>query len=144
MVKLSPHFYLHEFTDSQTATRDGIDNEPAQYALKNLCRIAYTLEIIRSELGAPISISSGYRGPALNKAIGGSTKSKHMQGLAVDFTVRGYTPFEAVERIREIVGFNKLIIEFGRWVHLDLSDHLKNQVLIASKRNGKTHYEVLT
>ena len=142
-MRLTKHFTLEEFTRSQTATREGIDNTPSTESVQNLIRVAHTLEIVRLELGAPISISSGYRSQELNARIKGSFKSRHMAGLAADFTVQGYTPAEAVAKIRKIVGFNKLILEFNSWVHLDLSSDLKNEVLEAYKSGGKTQYKVI-
>ena len=142
-MKFSTNFSLAEFVKSDTAEREGIDNTPGAEIIHNLHRVAYTLEIIRLEFGAPIKVSSGYRCEALNSAVGGSATSKHMQGLAADFRVQGFTPEEAFKRIRKIVGFETLIMEFGRWVHLDLSDNLQNTALIASKINGRTHYKKL-
>lgn len=140
---MTPHFTLNEFTVSRYAESHGIDNSPNAEICKNLVRVAYTLEIIRSELDAAILISSGYRCPELNAGVGGSKKSKHMQGLAADFTVVGYTPAKTVELIRDMVGYDTLILEYDRWVHLDLSSNLRHRVLVASKVNGKTQYEVL-
>lgn len=142
-MKLSQNFNLNEFTDSQTATREGIDNYPSQESIFNLATVAYTLEIIRIHLNAPIHISSGYRSKELNEAVGGSKESKHMEGLAADFIVEGYTPREAVQIIRNIVGYNKLILEFNGWVHLDLSARLEMEVLEAKKINGTTYHENL-
>lgn len=146
-MRLTPNFTLNEFTDSQTATREGIDNTPTDYTVMNLLTVAYTLEIIRIHLGSSIHISSGYRSLKLNEAVGGSKQSKHMEGLAADFTVEGYTPREAVQAIRNIVGYNKLILEFasgnGGWVHLDLAAKLEMEVLEAKKISGVTVYEVL-
>jgi zinc D-Ala-D-Ala carboxypeptidase len=84
---LSANFALEEFTESQTAARKGIDNTPDAATLKNLKALADALEVVREKLGnLPMRISSGYRSPALNKAVGGSKNSSHMSGLAVDFT----------------------------------------------------------
>ena len=139
-MNLSPNFKLSEFVRSDTADREGIDNTPSEADINNLRRIAYTLEIVRLVLGAPVYISSGYRCLELNRAIGSSDTSKHVKGLAADFTVKGYTPKESVEIIRKVVGFNTLIQEFGQWVHLDLSDDLEHTVLLALHINGETHY----
>jgi len=139
-MNLSPHFTLDEFVRSDTAEREGIDNTPSDAVIKNLHRVAYTLEIVRLVLDAPIYISSGYRCLALNRVLGSDDTSKHVEGSAVDFRVKGYTPEESVEKIRKIVGFNTLIQEFGRWVHLDLSYDLEHTVLLAQKVNNETHY----
>ena len=139
-MKLSPNFKLSEFVKSDTASLNGIDNTPNEDEISNLTRVAYTLEIIRLVMGAPVRISSGYRCLELNRIIGSADTSKHVEGLAVDFTVKGYTPKESVDIIRRVVGFNTLIQEFGRWVHLDLDSDLDNNVLLALNINGETHY----
>ena len=143
-MNLSPNFTLDEFVRSDTADREGIDNTPNNAVINNLRRVAYTLEIVRLVFDSPIYISSGYRCLYLNRAVGSDDTSKHMDGLAVDFNIAGYTPEESVDQIRTIVGFNTLIQEFGRWVHLDLSSdlssNLNNTVLLAHLVNGETHY----
>ena len=79
-----------EFTKSETAIRKRIDNTPnAAHAqnLKNVCE--KILEPVRNHFGKPVRINSGYRGPALNSAVGGSSKSQHCNGEAVDFEIDG-------------------------------------------------------
>jgi zinc D-Ala-D-Ala carboxypeptidase len=121
-MKLSPHFDMAEFTTSQTASRLGIDNDPPLDVVANLKRTAQGLEGVRVLLGVPIMISSGYRSPALNKAVGGSKNSQHMTGEAVDFTAPGFgPPREVINRMVEAgIGFDQLILEFppSGWVHV--------------------------
>lgn len=121
---LTPHFSLTELTASQTAARRGIDNTPNAEHRRNLKRLAQTLEQVRSLLGnRAVLVSSGYRGPALNTAIGGSRTSAHMSGLAADFTVPGFgTVFQTARAIAasDIV-YDQLIHEYGSWVHLGLA-----------------------
>ena len=79
-MQLSEHFNLKEFTKSETAIRKRIDNTPnAQHAqnLKNVCE--KILEPVRRHYGKPVRINSGYRGPALNAAVGGSSKITALQ-----------------------------------------------------------------
>ena len=121
---LSDHFSLDELTMSQTAARDGIDNTPDATALSNLRTLVVALERVRSRLGnRPVSISSGYRSPALNAAVHGSTSSVHMQGLAADFIVPGVgTVLQTARAVADSgVAFDQIIYEFGRWVHLGLA-----------------------
>ena len=90
-MKLSEHFSLSEFERSATATKLGIDNSvPSQYipALQQLCK--EILEPLREFTGQPILISSGYRCPALNKAVGGVKNSQHMTGEAADIHIPVY------------------------------------------------------
>lgn len=120
---LSPHFTLDEFTFSQTAIRSGIDNTPDIEVLLNLKHLASQLELIRAHLGgATIRISSGYRSPELNVAVGGSRTSRHTTGLAVDFTAPGFGSVLDTARAVAASGipYQQLIYEFGRWVHLEV------------------------
>jgi hypothetical protein len=124
---LSPHFTLDEFTASQTAAREGIPNQPNAKDLENLKRTAATMEKVRTILGnKPIIVSSGYRGPQLNAAIGGSTTSAHMVGLACDFTCPGAgTPIDicrVLEPRMKDLGIDQLIHEYDSWVHIGLRD----------------------
>ena len=122
--KLSPHFTLEELTVSQTATRRGIDNTPPPGVVANLKRLAAALEDIRGLLGdQPLHISSGYRSPALNKAIGGARTSQHQFGLAVDFTAPGFgTVLQTAKKIAASgIEFDQLICEYGSWVHVGLA-----------------------
>ncbi len=142
-MKLSDHFSLAEFTFSQTAARRGIDNTPDDAVRANLARLAQTMEQVRDVLGGrPIHISSGYRGPGLNAAIGGSKTSAHMKGLACDFVCPAFgSPLAVAQEIAgSVVEFDQLIYE-GTWVHLGLSDAPRRQLLTARFPNGKAVYE---
>lgn len=140
-MNLSPHFTLAEFVDSQTATRKGIDNTPSPDIVANLTRVAALLEKIRTLVGGQIRISSGYRCPALNRAIGGASNSAHMLGLAADINVPGMTPLE-VAKLVQLSGimFDQLIYE-GTWLHVGLSSSAhRRQVLTATFVDGKATY----
>ncbi len=121
---LSTNFSLDELIFSQTAARLGIDNMPDKATLKNLEHLAAQLEIVRSHLGGvAILISSGYRSPALNKAVKGSAKSAHISGLAVDFTAPRFGTVLQTSKAAAASGvaFDQVIYEFGRWVHLGVA-----------------------
>jgi zinc D-Ala-D-Ala carboxypeptidase len=129
MTKLTANFSLEEFTDSQTAARQGIKNEPTERQLKNLQRIAETLEKVRTVLDdKPVLISSGFRSPKVNAAVGGSLNSAHTHGLAADFICPEFgTPLEicrALESYMETLDVDQLINEFppSGWVHFGLRD----------------------
>lgn len=120
---LTPHFSLEELTASQTAARLGLDNTPDEAALANLGRLATALEDVRILLGdRPVLISSGYRSPAVNAAVGGASSSAHTKGLAADFTCPGFGSPLAVCRALEPhfarLGADQTIHEYGAWVHL--------------------------
>ena len=84
-MKLSKNLSLSEMTKSRTASRLGIDNSPTPDHFKNMQVLANKIfQPIRDYFGVSFSVSSGYRSEALNKAIGGSTKSQHCKGQAID------------------------------------------------------------
>ena len=147
-MKFPKHFTIEELTRSQTATRNGIDNTPDD--LSNLMRIAWFLETLREKLrleyrNAVIIVSSGYRSPELNLIIGGSKTSAHMLGLAADISCPDLTPLELAQFIADTMadeGFDQVIHEFGRWVHVGLTEGLpRYELLTALKENGKTVYK---
>ena len=81
------HFTLNELTRSATARRLGIDNTPTRQVAANLKQlVANILDPLREAYGAPIYVNSGYRCPALNRAVGGSASSQHLTGEAADIT----------------------------------------------------------
>jgi zinc D-Ala-D-Ala carboxypeptidase len=140
-VNLSPHFSLAELVASQVATRKGIDNAPAAAIVANLTRLAALLEQVRALVGAPITISSGYRSPALNKAVGGAANSAHVLGLAADIRTSKLAPRALALLIRQSdIAFDQLIYE-GTWVHIGLSTGApRRQVLTAKFAGGGVSY----
>ena len=133
MSKLSPNFDDLEFTRSRTATKLGIDNSIPSTLLPNAVKLAYVLERVRTVVGGPIVISSGYRSPELNTAVRGSSKSAHCHALAADF----HTPVMDCKLLAKMIRgsdivFDQLIYE-GTWVHLGLA-----------KGRSKPRQEILT
>ena len=124
-MQLTPHFHLGLLIASETARAHGIDNQPDAIALGNLQRLAEGLEQVQALLGHPLQISSGYRSPALNAAVGGTVRSQHCQGLAADFTCAAFGPPLAVAQViaanAAIMAFDQCILEYGRWVHLSFA-----------------------
>lgn len=145
MKQLTDHFSLEELTESQTAARRGIDNTPTPAILDNLTRVAQMLERVRTALGAkPILVSSGYRSPALNKAVGGASNSAHLNGLAADFTCPAFgSPQEICRKIQTSgIPFDQCIFE-DTWVHLGLAaagQKPRQQLLTARFGSGATTY----
>jgi hypothetical protein len=148
-VKLTEHFTLDEFLVSETAARLGIDNSPPNNVFLNLTETARRMEKVRELLGVPIRITSGYRCPALNKAIGGAAESFHMLGLAVDFIAPTFgTPLDICLKIAASgIKYDQLIHEFGRngWVHIGFeagANTWRMQQLTATRGpTGKTVYQ---
>jgi len=110
--KLSENFTLGEFLHKGVE----VDSLPV-YIIQNLTKLARELQKVRTKIGKPFVITSGYRTPAHNKAVGGAKNSWHMKGLAADFQVKGMTADEAREAIGDWNGGVELGIP---WVHLDL------------------------
>jgi len=122
-MKLTPNFTLDELTVSDFAARKGLSNYPTPEIIEHLRLVAVAMEQVRNVLGGhPIYIKSGYRSPVVNKAVGGSLTSAHMQGLACDFICPAFGPPLAVARAIQAAGieYDQLILEYG-WVHLGLS-----------------------
>ena len=87
IITITKNISLNELLASNTAKRHNIDNMPNQAILQNLIDASVNFyQPVREILGVPIIITSGYRSPALNKAVGGSATSAHMSGFAIDFT----------------------------------------------------------
>lgn len=139
-MQLTPHFSLAEFTRSDTARMLGIDNTPNPAHKANLITLALTLEKVRALLERPIIITSGYRSPALNRAVDGSATSSHCAGLAADFHVPAFGPDQAVAQAiaDSALEFDQLIFEQGArstWVHLGVDPRMRREVL--SWRSGR-------
>ena len=143
MTMLTPHFTLEELTDSQTAARKGIHNVPPLGSPEraNLQRTAETMEKVRAILGdKPILISSGYRSPKVNAAVGGAKSSAHISGLAVDFSCPGFgTPLAICKQLEPHMGelgVDQLIHEYNTWVHLGLSAGDPRQMSLTINQSG--------
>jgi zinc D-Ala-D-Ala carboxypeptidase len=148
MTQLTPNFTLAEFTDSQTAARKGLNNVPPMGSPEraNLTRTAEVMEKVRTILGdKPILVSSGYRSPQVNAAVGGSKSSAHMSGLAVDFSCPGFGTPKAIchklhSHMKEL-GVDQLIHEYDTWVHLGLTGGTpRHQALTIDNRGTRNGF----
>ena len=154
MVKISKHISYKEATRSATALRLGIENVPNQYELQNMEMVAkHVFEPLREAVDAPIKINSFFRCEELNKAIGGSSKSQHCQGRAIDIDdVYGNVSNAFMYYyIKDNLDFDQLIWEFGTdhnpdWVHVSYidADSNRKRCLKAVRENGKTKYIDIT
>ena len=152
-MSISKHISNKEGVYSRTATRLGIDNEPNDEQMKNMLNIAQEVfEPLRMWVGGPIKINSFFRSPKLNKAIGGSGKSQHCHGQAIDLddTFGRATNAEMFEFIKKHLDFDQIIWEFGDdenpdWVHVSYvsEEENRNRCLKAYKKGGKTNYEII-
>ncbi|MDX2189926.1 MAG: D-Ala-D-Ala carboxypeptidase family metallohydrolase [Bacteroidota bacterium] len=148
---LSKNFTLEEMLQSQTAVRKNINEQftPSPEVISNLKEVCkHILQPLREKLGYPIQISSGYRCPRLNKAIGGASKSQHTLGMAIDIIDNKNGNKYLFDKIKELgLPYDQLINEFGlAWVHVSYNPKTskqRNQVLLAVKNEaGKTVYEL--
>ena len=152
-MNISNHISYKEGTYSNTAIRRGIDNIPNEEQLSNMHLIATEVfEPLRAYVGGPIKINSFFRSPELNTAIGGSSKSQHCHGQAIDLddTFGRMTNAEMYEFIKEHLDFDQIIWEFGddenpAWVHVSYVslEKNRNRCLLAYKENKKTKYKVI-
>ena len=120
---LPPHFTLAQLTHSDTALEHDIANTPSSAHLENLRRLAQALEEIQQLLQHPLTISSVYRCPELNRLVGGVPTSRHALGLAADFSCPAFgSPLDIARAIAASpIHFDQIIHEYGRWVHFGLA-----------------------
>jgi hypothetical protein len=150
---ISKHVSYREGVYSITADRLGLKNDPTEEHLDNMKLLSEKIfEPLRDHVGGPIKINSFYRGPELNAAIGGSAKSQHCNGQAIDIddTFGHATNAEMYTWIKENLDFDQMIWEFGddknpNWVHVSYvsKDKNRNRCLKAYKENNKTKYMVI-
>lgn len=152
-MNLSKNLSLAEVTKSLTAKRLGIDNTPDDWTIENLRAVAgEVFQPVRSAFGCPIYVSSGYRSEELNRAIGGSVRSQHIQGRALDLDADVFgrcTNGEIFRYILNNLTFDQLIWEFGDsdnpdWVHVSyVRDGLNRGRCLKACRDekGKVYYE---
>lgn len=141
-MNMSENFSLEELTFSQTAARDGINNRPGEReitALRELCK--NILQPLRNAVGHPLTVTSGYRSPRLNRAIGGSETSQHMEGRAADlvcFSMPAKKLFKTVLELK--LPFDQLIYEGGKqsiWVHVSFdASRDRRMIMLASFPEG--------
>ena len=141
-MRLSKNFVLSEITRSNTAKRLGIDNEPTKKDLENIQRlITNILQPLRNHLG-PIRISSGYRSPSLNRAIGGSNRSQHSKAEALDlqFWSEGKMNNKVIYDwiLDSGLEFDQMINEFDfSWIHISLKKNSNRKQVLEAYKDGE-------
>jgi hypothetical protein len=148
-MQLSKNFTMAEFTKSQTAERQGIDNTPeGEHLDAAIALFENVVQPVRDNFGTTV-INSGYRSPDLNAAVGGSSKSQHCKGEAADIECPGTPNADLAQWIADNLDFDQLILEFytpgipdSGWVHVSYKADGSNRgsILTASRVDGKTVY----
>jgi zinc D-Ala-D-Ala carboxypeptidase len=145
VVNLSAHFTMAEFTASGLARRKGIDNTLPASLLVSAQSTCDMLERVRAHLThlaghpVPITLTSGYRCPALNAAVGSSDTSDHLRACAADFVASAFgTPYQVACALAPhvgVLGIGQLIHEFGDWIHVSTAHPAKhvNRIITISK-----------
>lgn len=143
-IKLSENFSLAEFVKTST----GIDNIPTPEAIENLkALVTNVLQPLRTYINKPIRITSGYRSPAVNAAVGGSsTTSQHMKGQAADLQIDGMTNQQIIDTVRKLkLPYDQIIDEQlrgSKWIHVSYSKtgNRKAWLTARDKQGGGTQY----
>ena len=151
------YFTINELCASSTAARLGIRNIPNEEIKSNLIALVdNVLDPLRTSYGKPIIVTSGYRCPKLNQAVGGSKTSQHSKGMAADIVCTSSSE-EGNKELFDLVlslnlDFDQLIWEYGSWgtencgpdwIHISFVNPSENrhQILRAYKQNKRTVYE---
>lgn len=152
-MQLTKNFSLSELIEAGSARRLGYDEQfnPPIDVVNNLSLLAkHVLQPLREAIGHPITVTSGYRSPRVNKSVGGAKNSEHVLGKAADIQLvidgknRNQLLFDTVLKLN--LPFRQMIDEFGSekepaWIHISYSEgDNKKECLGARKVNGKTIY----
>ncbi len=153
MEKISQNISFKEATKSNTALRLNLNNNPDAYQVTNMVGVAENVfEPLRKYVGGSIKINSMFRSEELNTAIGGSSRSQHIEGRAMDLddTFGHKSNAEMFHYIKDNLNFDQLIWEFGddknpNWIHVSYISEEENRgrCLRAEKVNGRTSYRVI-
>lgn len=129
------YFTISELTKSATAQRLGIDNTASPEVASNLTALVHNvLDPLREAWGAPIIVTSGYRSPKLNSAVGGAKSSQHLKGEAADIRTVSDKPsdnkklFDLIIKLK--LPYDQLIDEYGyNWIHVSYGSRHRRQIL---------------
>lgn len=147
------YFTIRELTKSETAVRKGINNKPTKEIEKSLTElINNVLDPLREKWGAPIKVTSGYRCPALNRAIGGAVNSQHTKGEAADITTLSDSREDNMKLLQLLLNsgiiFDQVIAEDvdgknrPNWIHISYTKKRANRMkrTTMKKISGRTAY----
>jgi uncharacterized protein YcbK (DUF882 family) len=148
-MNLTANFTLSEMVKSETALRHDMDNTPGEAEIASLRLLCEKiLQPVREHYGKGVKVNSGFRHPEVNAKVGGSKTSDHCKGQAADIEIPGVANADLAAHIVDTHKFTQVILEFytpgvpdSGWVHVSYDPaNLKNQVLTATKKDGKTVY----
>jgi hypothetical protein len=134
-MNLSKDFTLEEFICSDTAKRQGIDNTPTELAIANLIILChFLLQPIRTHIGKPMRVTSGYRCPELNRAVSGVATSQHTEGKAADIAIPGMSACDLFDRIITMkeIEFDQIIL-YKNFVHISFNFSKNRKQILYSK-----------
>jgi zinc D-Ala-D-Ala carboxypeptidase len=145
-MKLGENFSLDEFTHTTT----GLDNIPTPEVIESLkALVTNILQPLRTAIGKPMVITSGYRSKAVNDAVGGASSSQHSKGQAADFHVAGMTNQQLIDKIRALkLPYDQLIdeqLDGGQWVHVSFNNKATAQrkEWLTARDNRASKYETV-
>lgn len=132
-MRISKNFTLEELYLSDTQTRLNIKNVPNPTQTAAIIQLVEkVLQPVRDHFGLAVNISSGFRCPSLNRAVGGSPSSQHMRGEAADIRVTGVANDKLWQFIHDNLPFDQLILEYcpahdkhQGWVHVSYAKTLR-------------------
>jgi zinc D-Ala-D-Ala carboxypeptidase len=148
-MNLTANFTLSEMVKSETALRHDMDNTPGEAEIASLRLLCEKiLQPVREHYGKGVKVNSGFRHPEVNAKVGGSKTSDHCKGQAADIEIPSVANADLAAHIVDTYKFTQVILEFytpgvpdSGWVHVSYDPaNLKNQVLTATKKDGKTVY----
>ena len=148
-MNLTANFTLSEMVKSETALRHDMDNTPGEAEIASLRLLCEKiLQPVREHYGKGVKVNSGFRHPEVNAKVGGSKTSDHCKGQAADIEIPRVANADLAAHIVDTYKFTQVILEFytpgvpdSGWVHVSYDPaNLKNQVLTATKKDGKTVY----
>jgi hypothetical protein len=151
-MKLSQNFSLKEMTQSQTALRNNIENEPDEQQIENIKQLVVNvLQPLRDYYQLPLKITSGFRSPELCKLIGSSSKSQHCANngsAAADFEIPGVDNKELASHIKNNFEYDQLILEYyddldinSGWIHVSYVPMKCRQEALIKDKTGYHKWE---
>lgn len=137
---ISENFTWEEFQRSPTADKLGIDNSIPDESIASQIRslVVTVLQPLRGAYGRPLAVNSGYRSPAINKAIKGAKNSQHTKGQAADIATDN--PRELARLVlRKNLPFDQMIL-YPTFIHLSHRHPgpQRSQILYHKSYQGET------